>query len=104
AAPATVKDHEGVAWDEKKVGRSRSTYHSEPYERCGSHGWVPPNGVRLSGARRAPPSDDDSPRTVCSGTAARLRCSPRLGARSTPTMERPFRNRRLLTRNQPRVA
>src|SRR5262249_33625671 len=34
-----------------------------------------PNGLWLSGARRAPPSDDNPPRTACSGTAARVRCS-----------------------------
>src|SRR5215813_1897928 len=41
--------------------------------------WLP-NGLRLSGARRAPPSDDISPGTVCSGTVARVRCSRGLGA------------------------
>src|SRR5262249_48800635 len=43
------------------------------------HGWSP-NGLRLSGARRLPPSDDASPRTVCSGRAARVRCSRGLGS------------------------
>src|SRR5262249_45631280 len=39
-----------------------------------------PNGLRLSGARLTPPSDDVSPRTVRSGKAARVRCSRGLGA------------------------
>src|SRR5262249_21003752 len=38
-----------------------------------------PNGLRLSGARLTPPGDDVSPRTVCSGRAARVRCSRGLG-------------------------
>src|SRR5215813_11318566 len=38
-----------------------------------------PNGLRLSAARRPPPNDSDSPGTVCSGTAARVRCSRGLG-------------------------
>src|SRR5262249_8431776 len=38
------------------------------------------NGLRLSGARPTPPSDDVSPRTVCSSRAARVRCSRGLDA------------------------
>src|SRR5262249_40278276 len=40
---------------------------------------VSPNGLRLSGARRAPRSNDNSLLTACSGTAARVRCSRVLG-------------------------
>src|SRR5262249_42120297 len=38
-----------------------------------------PNGLRLSGARLTPPSENVSPRAVCGGTAARVRCSHGLG-------------------------
>src|SRR5262245_51234936 len=44
-----------------------------------------PDALRLSGARLAPPSDDASPRTVCSGTAARVR-SPRVLGDSLPSL------------------
>ena len=44
-----------------------------------------PNGLRLSGARRTPPSDEVSPSKVCSGTAARVRCSRGLGALEVQT-------------------
>src|SRR5262249_10983742 len=50
---------------------------------------VSSNGLRLSGARRTPPSDPHSPRTVCSDTAARVRCSRGLGDRTvSPPYER----------------
>jgi len=45
----------------------------------------PPNGWRLSGARRSPPDGERSPRTDFGRSAARVRCSRGLGARREVT-------------------
>src|SRR5262249_21111867 len=68
----------------------RRVFHNEERRDAGNfwsrHMYVlqaglPPNGLPLSRARRTPRSDDDSPRTVCSDRAARVRCSRGLGDR-----------------------